>query len=71
MIKIKKYAVAVCDLFNSENKIKIVHAKNEIEAVVIAVEIEEENGIEFNTLEEALQYYFDSDLSVSEPVEIG
>lgn len=64
----KKYAVGVCNLYTNENEVKIVTAENKIEAIVIAVE--DENNIKFDTLKEALKYYYDGEISVSKPVVI-
>lgn len=66
----KMYAVAVCNMLNDENVVKIVNAYNEIEAMIIAVEGGDLGLVKICTVEELQQYYIDLDLSVSEPVEI-
>tara|TARA_B100000965_G_C19241110_1_gene604407 strand:+ start:252 stop:461 length:210 start_codon:yes stop_codon:yes gene_type:complete len=66
----KMYAVAVCNMLNDENEVRIVNAYNEIDAMIIAVEGEDLGIIKMCTVEELQQYYIDLDLSVSRPVEI-
>lgn len=66
----KKYAVAVCNMLNDENEVRIVNAYNEIDAMIIAVEGEDLGLIKMCTIEELQQYYIDLDISVSKPVEI-
>ncbi|WP_432664354.1 hypothetical protein R9X47_27980 [Wukongibacter baidiensis] len=66
----KWYAVAVCNMLNDENEVKIVHAQNEIDAMIIAVQGEDSCKISVSTMDELKQYYLDLDFSVSKPVEI-
>lgn len=65
----KKYAVAVCNLLNNGNEVKIVSANNDVEAMILAVE-GEILDIGTDNLTEVQQYYFDGEISVSIPVEI-
>jgi hypothetical protein len=65
----KKYAVAVLFLGAEDgvNEIKIVEAEDELQAIMFAVGDEEMN---YKTVEEAIQYYFNGDIAVSEPIEL-
>ncbi|MFK7678780.1 hypothetical protein ACI3ER_12120 [Bacillus sp. Wb] len=66
----KKYAVAHLSFTDNENKIAIVEATNELEAIVIAVEgkIVESILEETETVEGLIKYYSDGEIAVSEPL---
>lgn len=66
----KKYAVAICNLMTGINEVKIVEAENEINAIVLANEGVLELTSEFSTVADVIRYYYDGDLSVSNPVEL-
>ncbi|WP_432409086.1 hypothetical protein [Wukongibacter sp. M2B1] len=66
----KWYAVAVYNMIDDENEVKIVNAKNEIDAMIIAVQGQKSCEISVNTIDELQQYYLDLDFSVSKPVEV-
>ncbi len=51
-----KYAVAVCNVYNSTNTIEIVEAEDEIKAIILAVE-EEMIDLNIDNVGELLQYY--------------
>ncbi len=64
-----KYAVAVCNVYNSTNTIEIVEAEDEIKAIILAVE-EEMIDLNIDNVGELLQYYHDGDIIVSRAVKI-
>jgi len=64
-----KYAVAVCNVYNSTNTIEIVEAEDEIKAIILAVE-EEIIDLDIDNVEELLQYYHDGNIIVSRAVKI-
>jgi len=66
----KWYAVAVCNMLNDENEVRIVNAQNEINAMIIAVQGHDSCEVNASTIEELKQYYIDMDFSVSKPIEI-
>lgn len=65
----KKYVVAVCNLSDSQNTIKVVESDNEVSAVLLAVGDNPEE-YEFESVEEVIQYYYDGDFAVSVPLEV-
>lgn len=62
-----KYAIAICT--GTDNKVVIVEVDNPVNAIKLGIEENLEFDL-YNTVEEALQYYFDGDIIISEPVEI-
>lgn len=66
----KWYAVAVCNMLSDENEVKIVNAKTQIDAMIIAVQGQNSRKVNVSTIDELKQYYLDLDFSVSKPVEI-
>lgn len=62
-----KYAVAVLNFFDNENKIKIVEAKDGLDAMRLALDYPPDE-FAFKSYEEAQYYFFNADVSVSEPV---
>lgn len=67
---LKKYAIAICDLFENQNEIKIIEAESEIDALVSVLDIDDIVETNNMNVEEILQYAFDGDLVVSKPVVI-
>jgi len=70
----KRWAVGVYTVFDGEHVVKIVEAEDPYHAVLLAVEETEiptdEDGNEITTVEDLLQYYWNADISVSQPVPI-
>lgn len=79
-----KYAVAIINFFDNENKIFIVEADSESEAMAKAIllsnkkedeELDEDyikraEELSMKTVEEIQNECFDADMSISEPVKI-
>jgi hypothetical protein len=65
-----KYAVAVLSFFDNVNNIKIVEAEDGLDAMRQAVEYPPEE-FTFKSFEEAQYYFFNADMSISDPVLLG
>jgi len=73
-----KYAVAIINFFDNENKIHVVEADNEIDAMkkaILKINPESELIIEdyddLHTIEDIKNYMFDVDQSISSPLQIN
>lgn len=66
-----KFAVAMANLFENVNEVKIVEAENPVDAITLA--LEGTLDIDFQlpkTVEGLKEYYFSGDMVVSSPLEI-
>ena len=73
--KLKNYIVAISDIFEYKIELKKVTAKDKVEAILKATESVEENEELYQhllkmTLEEIIQWNNDSEILVSEPLEV-
>ena len=71
----KNYIVAISDIFEYKIELKKVTAKDKVEAILKATESVEENEELYQhllkmTLEEIIQWNNDSEILVSEPLEV-
>lgn len=65
----KKYAIGKFDLFDGVCTVIIVEAMDGLEAIKIGIENDKDTDL-YSSVEEALNYYANCDMPVSEPVEI-
>lgn len=81
----KKYAVAILSFFDNQNKLFVVDAKTDTQAMIKTIlAFKEESGEDMNdadtlewiedmkemTIEDIQQCLFDSDMSISKPTQI-
>jgi hypothetical protein len=81
IVGVSKYAVGVLNMFDNENRVVIVEAPDQINAVIEAV-VESSNSeakedirkwlseLDVNSVDELLSELFNGDLCVSVPVEV-
>jgi len=65
----KKYAIGKFNNFEGVCTVIIVEAKDALEAIKIGIENDKDTDL-YSSIEEALIYYSNCDMPVSEPVEI-
>lgn len=69
MVKSIRYAVAIAEIANGTNEIKIVDASSFKDALIKAIDFKEYEG-NLNTIEDILDAASYGDLIVSKPIEI-
>lgn len=69
MLKNSRYAVAIAEIANGTNEIKIVDASSSKDALIKAIDFKEYEG-NLNTIEDILDAASYGDLIVSKPIEV-